>query len=63
MQKSNKNYMEIGKYIGKSIKMNGIIYKMVGNGWEMVGEYPTYVLRSGGIPSGGFFSSKVGPFL
>ena len=31
---------------------------MVGNGWEMVGEYPTYVLRSGAFLAGNFFSLK-----
>ena len=28
---------------------------MVGNGWEMVGVYPTYVLQAGAFLAGGRF--------
>ncbi len=28
---------------------------MVGNGWEMVGVYPTYVLQAGAFLAGPFF--------
>ena len=31
---------------------------MVGNGWEMVGVHPTYVLRSGAFLAGAFFVRK-----
>ena len=55
--------MEIEKYKGKFNKMYGIIYKMVGNGWEMVGVYPTYVLRSGAFLAGAFFFVKSRPLF
>ncbi len=35
---------------------------MVGNGWEMVGVYPTYVLRSGAFLAGAFFLQKSATF-
>ena len=31
---------------------------MVGNGWEMLGVYPTYVLRSGAFLAGALFFLK-----
>ena len=35
----------------------------MGNGWEMIGEYPTYVLRSGAFLAGPFFfPQKSAPF-
>ena len=36
---------------------------MVGNGWEMVGVYPTYVLRSGAFLAGAFFFLKSRPLF
>ena len=56
-RKSNR---KLGELIGDPIKYIDL-YKTYLNGWEMVGEYPTFVLRSGGIPGRGlfFFLSKV----
>ena len=31
---------------------------MVGNGWEMVGVYPTYVLQAEALMAGAFFFIK-----
>ena len=31
---------------------------MVGNGWEMVGVYPTYVLQAGAFLAGAFLFLK-----
>ena len=36
---------------------------MNGNGWEMVGEYPTYVLRSGAFLAGTLFCLKSRPLF
>ena len=43
--------------------MYGIIYKTYWNGWEMVGVYPTYVLRSGAFLAGAFFFLKSRPLF
>ena len=45
---------ELGGYI-KPIKTYRKLLGMVGNGWEIVGVYPTYVLRSGAFLAGAFF--------
>ena len=66
-RKSRKKYLEIGKYMGNPLKYIELCIKPIKiyRKWlGMVGNYPTYVLRSGGIPGRGLFcSSKVGPFL
>ena len=57
MEKSKTNYMEIGKYM-ESIKMNRFIYKIVGNGWEMVGKWlgvSNLCAPLRGIPGRGLF--------
>ena len=35
---------------------------MAGNGWDMIGVYPTYVLQAGAFLAGALFFSKVDPF-
>ena len=58
IEKSRNKYMGIREIYGKLIKMYGFIYKTYWNGWEMVGVYPTYVLRSGAFLAGAFFFLK-----
>ena len=36
---------------------------MVGNGWEMVGVYPTYVLQAGAFLAGAFLFLKSLPLF
>ena len=56
--------MGIRELYGKSIKMYGIIYKIAGNGWAMVGVYSTCVLRSGAFLAGAdFFIKSRFPFI
>ena len=61
MQQSRNKYMEIREIYGTSIRIYGIIYKIVGNGWEIVGVYPTYVLLSGAFLAGAVLFVKSRP--
>ena len=57
--------MEIGKYIENPLKCIELYIKPIGmwNGWEIVGVYPTYVLRCGAFLAGLFFFVKSRPLF
>ena len=60
-----KTHMEIGKYMENPLKCIELYVKWlgVGNGWEMVGVNPTYVLRSGAFLAGAFLFLKSRPLF